>query len=142
MKRIETIAGQLAYIIRHKQAEEALQASETNFRTFLDHSSLGVRIRNTVDGITYANQAFLDIFGYQNIEESRLHPPQEFYAQAEYADYLERKQKIERGRRLLANWKSISCVKTARSVTSRFSAISSTETVGLKLILFTTILPT
>ena len=97
MKRIETIAGQLAYIIRHKQAEEALQASEQNFRTFLDHSSLGVRIRNTVDGITYANQAFLDIFGYQNIEESRLHPPQEFYAQAEYADYLERKQKIERG---------------------------------------------
>ncbi len=97
MKRIETIAGQLANIIRHKQTEEALKASELNFRTFLDHSSLGVRIRNTVDGITYANQAFLDIFGYQNVEESRLHPPQEFYAQAEYADYLQRKQKIERG---------------------------------------------
>jgi PAS domain S-box-containing protein len=97
MKRIETIAGQLAVIIRHKQAEEALKASEQNFRTFLDNSSLGVRIRNTVDGITYANRAFLDIFGYQNIEESRLHPPQEFYAQEEYANYLVRKDKIARG---------------------------------------------
>ena len=97
MKRIETIAGQLANIIKHKQAEVALKASDRNFRAFLDNSSLGVRIRNSVDGIVYANQAFLDIFGYKNIEESKLHPPQEFYAQEEYANYLVRKDKIARG---------------------------------------------
>ena len=38
----------------------------------------------------------MDIFGHQNIEESRLHPPQEFYAQEEYANYLVRKDKIAR----------------------------------------------
>jgi PAS domain S-box-containing protein len=97
MKRIETIAGQLANIIKRKQAEVALKASDQNFRAFLDNSSLGVRIRTSVDGIVYANRAFLDIFGYQNIEESKLHPPQEFYAHEEYANYLERKDKIARG---------------------------------------------
>jgi PAS domain S-box-containing protein len=97
MKRIETITGQLVNIIKRKQAEEALKTSEQNFRTFLDYSSLGIRIRNTSEGIVYANQAFLDIFGYQNIEESKSHPPQEYYTQEEYANYLARSEKIKRG---------------------------------------------
>ena len=45
MKRLETIAEQLSNIIQRKQIEEALKVSEQNFRTFLDNSSLGIRIR-------------------------------------------------------------------------------------------------
>jgi PAS domain S-box-containing protein len=97
MKRIETITGQLVNIIKRKQAEEALKNSDQNFRAFLDNSSLGVRIRNTSDGIIYANQAFLDLFGYKNIEESELHPPQEYYTQEEYVNYLARSEKIKKG---------------------------------------------
>ena len=100
MKRFETIAGQLANIIKRKQAEIALKASDQNFRTFLDNSSLGVRIRTSVDGIVYVNRAFLDMFGYKNIEESKLRPPEEFYTLEEYANYLVRKDKIARGEKV------------------------------------------
>jgi PAS domain S-box-containing protein len=100
MKRLETIAGQLANIIKRKQAEIALKASDQNFRAFLDNSSLGVRIRTSVDGIVYVNRAFLDMFGYKNIEESKLHPPEEFYTLEEYANFLVRKDKIARGEKV------------------------------------------
>ena len=37
---------------------------------------MGIRIRDVDDNIWYANPAFLNIFGYDNIEESKISPPQ------------------------------------------------------------------
>jgi PAS domain S-box-containing protein len=61
--------NQLFYsdITERVQAEAALQETEITLHNFLDNSVMGVRIRED-ENILYLNQAFLDIFGYQNIE--------------------------------------------------------------------------
>ena len=77
-------------ITERKQAEEALKASEQNFRNSLDNSPVGIRISDRNDDTLYANQAFLNVFGYENIEELKASPPLKHYTPAAYADFLQR----------------------------------------------------
>ena len=84
-------------ITDRKNAEQALQASEQNFRNSIDSSSMGIRITGDSEHILYANQALLDMFGYENIEELRASPPQEHYAPESYAGFIQRKEKYARG---------------------------------------------
>jgi PAS domain S-box-containing protein len=84
-------------ITDRKNAEQALQASEQNFRNSIDGSSMGIRITGDSEHILYANQALLDMFGYENIEELRASPPQEHYAPESYAGFIQRKEKYARG---------------------------------------------
>ena len=84
-------------ITARKQAEETLKASEQNFSNSLDSSLLGIYIADMEWHILYVNQAFLDIFGYANIEEVRTSPPSEHYTAEEYARYLVREKRIKRG---------------------------------------------
>ena len=80
-------------ITESKNAEKALKDSEQNFRNSLDNSSMGIRISgNTYGQILYANQALLDIFGYENIEELRASPLQEHYTHESYAGWVQRQQ--------------------------------------------------
>jgi PAS domain S-box-containing protein len=84
-----------------RNAEEALKESEQYFRNFLDKSVMGVRVRQ--DGyIVYANQALLDIFGCENIDELRASPPEERYTPECRADFLQRKTKLANGEPLPA----------------------------------------
>ena len=84
-------------ITDRKNSEQALQASEQNFRNSIDGSSMGIRITGDSEHILYANQALLDMFGYENIEELRASPPQEHYAPESYAGFIQRKEKYARG---------------------------------------------
>ena len=84
-------------ITERKKAEEDLRKSEENFRRSLDDSPLGIRIV-TVDGETlYANQAMLDIYGYDSIEELKTTSPKERYTPESYAEHQVRKEKRQRG---------------------------------------------
>ena len=84
-----------------RKAEKALKESEQYFRNFLDKSVMGVRVRQ--DGyIVYANQALLDIFGCENIDELRASPPEERYTPECRADFLQRKTKLANGEPLPA----------------------------------------
>jgi PAS domain S-box-containing protein len=49
--------------------EDALRRSEENFRRSLDESPLGVRIATREGRSLYANRTFLDMYGYDNIED-------------------------------------------------------------------------
>jgi len=80
-----------------KKIESDLKASEQNFRNSIDGSSMGIRIMGDHDRILYANQALLDIFGYENIEEMRVSPPQEHYTPESYAGFIQRKEQFARG---------------------------------------------
>jgi PAS domain S-box-containing protein len=78
---------------QRKRAEEALRASEENFRRSLDESPLGVGIASEEGEILYANRAILDFFGYESIEELWKTPFTKRYTESSYAEFLDRKEK-------------------------------------------------
>ncbi len=84
-------------ITERKQALEAVQESEQNFRNFLDNASAGVRIRDDSEKVLYLNRAYLDIFGYDNIEEAKSTVPMNHYTPESHAEYVQRAEKIARG---------------------------------------------
>ena len=80
-----------------KRVEDALKASEQNFRNLLDSSFVGIRILDKNDKTLYANKALLDIFGYENIQEVIKSPPQEHYTPEAHASWVLRHEKLLRG---------------------------------------------
>ena len=84
-------------ITERVQAEEALKRSEQNFRNSLDSSSMGIRIMGDADYTVYANQALLDMFGYENIDEVRASPPQGHYTPESRAGFIRRHEQFARG---------------------------------------------
>lgn len=84
-------------ITDRKQAEEALRHSEENFRRSLDESPLGVRIVTEEGETIYANRAFLEINGYDSLEELTITPPWKQYTPESYAEHQIRKEKRRRG---------------------------------------------
>jgi PAS domain S-box-containing protein len=96
--------GQTIYndITERIQAEAALKISEQNFRNSMDSSTMGIRIMGNVDYTIYVNQAMLDMFGYQNIDELNASPPQEHYTPESHAEFLRRKEQYARGEPLPA----------------------------------------
>ena len=84
-------------ITEHKKAEELLQATEQNFRNSLESSFMGIRIKDEHDKTLYANQAFLNIFGYSGIDKVGPHPLIEHYTDQEKARYLLRQEKRSYG---------------------------------------------
>ncbi|MBU0651608.1 MAG: PAS domain S-box protein [Proteobacteria bacterium] len=76
---------------------DALRRAEENFRRSLDESPLGVRIV-TMDGETlYANQALLDIYGYDSVDELEKTPVKVRYTPESFAEYQVRREKRVRG---------------------------------------------
>jgi len=61
--------SELEDITAQKKMELALRQSEQNFRNSIDSSPMGIYIITSAWDTLYANQAFLDIFGYKNIKE-------------------------------------------------------------------------
>jgi two-component system NtrC family sensor kinase len=80
-----------------KKAEEALKASENSFRSSLDNSPMGIRVSDKNDDTLYANQAFLNLFGYDNLNELKNSPPLQQYTPAGYADFVRRMEKQKAG---------------------------------------------
>ena len=87
----------LTDITERKQMEESLRKSEENFRRSLDDSPLGVLIATAEDEIIYANQASLDIYGYDSVEELKRIPLKERYTPESYPEFKIRKGKRGRG---------------------------------------------
>ena len=91
-------------ITERKQIEEALKASERNFRNSLDTSSTGIYIVDAEFNTSYANQAFLDIYGYENVDEVKKVPPHEHYTPESYDKYLLRREQEHRGEPTPDKW--------------------------------------
>jgi PAS domain S-box-containing protein len=85
-------------ITERKQAEESLATIEQNFHNSLDYLPMGFRITDVDDNTLYLNQAFLNIFGYENIDEVKTNPPLKHYTAESYAGYLQRKERLSRGK--------------------------------------------
>ena len=61
------IEGSAQDITARRVAEKALQQSEARYRTLVEHSQVGVYLMRD-DRYTYVNQAFADMFGYEENE--------------------------------------------------------------------------
>jgi PAS domain S-box-containing protein len=66
----------------------------------MDQSSIGIRISDKKGNNLYANQALLDIFGYENRAQIQIKQPQEFYSPECYAVFLQRHEKFLRGEQM------------------------------------------
>jgi len=91
------VGGFIRNTTERKRAEEALQASEENFRRSLDESPLGIRIATAAGETIYANQAILNNYGYDSIEELKTTPVKKRYTSESYAEFLIRREKRKRG---------------------------------------------
>jgi len=87
-------------VSERQKGEVALKLSEQNFRNSMDSSTIGIRIMGDDNSTAYANQALLDMFGYENIEELKVSPPQEHYTPESHAGFVERHEKYLRGESL------------------------------------------
>ena len=83
-------------IAEQKEREEALRSRKEMLRSITENISDGI-YRSTPDaGIAYANPAFIEMFGYESLEEVRAVDPAQFYADPDRREELYRKE-TERG---------------------------------------------
>jgi PAS domain S-box-containing protein len=78
-------------------ANEAILQSEENFRRSISESPLGIRIVSVDGEIIYANKAFLDIYGFNSVEELISIPAINQYTPESYAQHQERKKNRKNG---------------------------------------------
>ena len=93
----EGLGESIGIALSRKQAEETLREVEENFHRSLDDSPLGIRIVSAEGETIYANQAILDIYGYDNIEELKTTPTVKRYTSESYAEFQIRREKRKRG---------------------------------------------
>jgi diguanylate cyclase (GGDEF)-like protein/PAS domain S-box-containing protein len=91
-------------ITERKKAEQAQQASEENFRNSINNSPLGIRIIDGLGNTLYANQAILDMYGYNNLDEMNSIPGKERHTPESWAIHQERMKKQEIGEPVPANY--------------------------------------
>jgi len=102
--RVVDIKGDFLYfngiikdITERKQAEDSLRLTEQNLRNSIDRSFIGTYILNIDQGTVYVNKAFMDIFGYKNIEEVKTGPPHTHFTTESYAKWALRHEKLMQG---------------------------------------------
>jgi PAS domain S-box-containing protein len=83
---------------------EALRESENNFRRSQEGSPLGIRIITSGGELLYANQAILDIYGYDSVEELEATPHKKSYTPESYAEHQVRLKKRQRGEYVPPNY--------------------------------------
>jgi hypothetical protein len=77
--------------------EKALQQSEENLRRFMDESPLGMHVMTEKGETLYVNQAFLDIYGFNTLDEYIKTPSEKYYTPESYKQHLKRKEKRMKG---------------------------------------------
>jgi PAS domain S-box-containing protein len=91
-------------IQQRRQVETELAKSERNYRSSIDSSPLGTSVVTKDGELVYANQAFLDIYGYDSIEELKSIPLKQRYTPQSYHEHRERRAKMQWGEPLLASY--------------------------------------
>jgi PAS domain S-box-containing protein len=91
-------------ISERKQAQEVLRLSEQNFRDSIEKSPLGIRITDADGKTLYANRSYLDIYGYNSIEELEAIPSKQRYTADSFIERDERIRRRKQGQRVPDNY--------------------------------------
>ncbi len=83
--------------VQERTVLEKLKQSEQNFRYSLDYSPLAHRIMKPSGELAYVNKAFLETWGFCNLEEFQRTPGEQRYTPESYAYVMGRKEKARRG---------------------------------------------
>ncbi|MBN2240799.1 MAG: PAS domain S-box protein [Dehalococcoidales bacterium] len=86
-----------------KKTNEELNQAEQNFRNSIDSSPLGVQILTRNGTLLYANQAMLDIYGFDSIEELKK-PLSERYTPETYREHMHRIALLDAGKEIPLNY--------------------------------------
>ncbi len=89
---------------QRQQAEEELAKSERNFRNSIDSSPLGTSIVTRDGKLIYANQAFLDIYGYDSVEALKAVPLRKRYTRQSYSQHRARRHRMRLGESVAAHY--------------------------------------
>jgi PAS domain S-box-containing protein len=92
VRRLEDLAAMvMSELERRRQARQELQEKDRQLQSVVENVSEGIYQSTPGGGLTYANQAFAEMFGYDSAEEVLEIDPSELYADpAERARVLER----------------------------------------------------
>jgi PAS domain S-box-containing protein len=93
---IVKMVGTVQDLTERHAIEERLREQKEWLRSITENASGGI-YRSTDDGLVYANQALLDLFGYESLEEMTAADPTSFYADPERRDELLQRESEEGG---------------------------------------------
>ncbi|MEI6748830.1 MAG: histidine kinase dimerization/phospho-acceptor domain-containing protein [Bacteroidota bacterium] len=79
------------------EAEQALRQLEENYHRSISESPLGIRIVSVKGKTIYANKSFLDICGFNSLEEYSGADIKNLYTPESYTQHLERKKSRNNG---------------------------------------------
>ena len=91
-------------VTERKAMEEELSAARQNFHNSLDNSPMGISILSQEDEILYANQVYLDIYGYSSLEELKSISKEERFTPESYADHQRRMERVRQGKDVPSNF--------------------------------------
>jgi PAS domain S-box-containing protein len=92
---IVKMVGTVQDLTERHAIEQELREQKEWLQSITENVSGGI-YRSTDEGLVYANQALLDLFGYESLEEMKAAGPASFYAHPDVRDELLRRE-IEQG---------------------------------------------
>ncbi|RKD89891.1 PAS domain S-box protein [Mangrovibacterium diazotrophicum] len=96
-KKLFGYIGTVININERKRAENELIQSHENFRRTMDDSPLGMRIVSNSGKTLYTNAAFLNLYGYRNLDEFHKTPSSQRYSEESFKEHERRKANRKKG---------------------------------------------
>ncbi|MCX7817039.1 MAG: PAS domain S-box protein [Syntrophales bacterium] len=84
-------------ITEQKKTALHLKQAAENFRNFIEESTLGIRIVTPEGKTIYANKAFLDLYGYDDLEEFKRTPVEQRYTKESLELHYKRRELRKKG---------------------------------------------
>ena len=98
------LAGYIVDVTANEEAQRELREREDTFRRSHDDSPLGICVVTAEGDVLYANQALLDMYGFESDEDLKETSLEEKFTPECYAEHRTREEKQKRGEQVPSNY--------------------------------------
>ena len=98
------LAGYMVDVTANEEAQRELREREETFRRSHDDSPLGICVVTAEGDVLYANQALLDMYGFESDEDLKETSLEEKFTPECYAEHRTREEKQKRGEQVPSNY--------------------------------------